>query len=66
MIAFSGFNQETNNLADIRAIFYRLINDKNITLEEVREISKQGYQAATSLNDDIKQVYSNIGKLFTI
>ena len=66
MIAFNGFNQETNNLADIRAIFYRLINDKNITLEEVREISKQGYQAATSLNDDIKQVYSNIGRLFTI
>jgi hypothetical protein len=54
---------DINNLQQIKEIFYRLMMDKNITLEEVREEARAGYNAACLLNQDIKNIYSDIGKL---
>lgn len=61
-----GVEMDTNHIDAIRNIFYRLINDKNITIDEVREAAKEGYIAAHDLNQDIKGIYSAIGNLMSI
>ena len=33
---------EQNNVQKIREIFYRMINDEDLTIEEVRELSQSG------------------------
>lgn len=55
-----------NDIQTIREIFYRMINDKDLTIEEVRDLSKTGYQAINNHNQDLKALYSAIGDLMTI
>ena len=55
-----------NDIQTIKEIFYRMINDKDLTIDDVRELSKTGYQAVYNHNQDLKNLYSSIGKLMTI
>ena len=57
---------EQNNLQQIKEIFYRMMRDKDLTIEQVRELAEQGYKAAHSHNEDLKNLYSAIGKMTTI
>ncbi len=57
---------EQNNLQQIKEIFYRMMKDKDLTIEQVRELAEQGYKATHSHNEDLKALYFFIGKLTTI
>ena len=57
---------EQNDIQTIREIFYRMINDKDLTIEEVRQLSKTGYRAINEHNQDLKILYSTIGNMMTI
>ena len=57
---------EQNSIQIIKEIFYRMTNDKDLTIEQVRELAEQGYIAARDLNEELKEIYSIIGSLMTI
>ena len=57
---------DQNDIQTIREIFYRMINDKDLTIEEVRELSKTGLLAINNHNQDLKALYSTVGSLMTI
>ena len=57
---------EQNNLQQIKEIFYRMAKDKDLTIEDVRELAKQGYIAAQMHNENLKDLYSSVGKLTAI
>lgn len=57
---------DQNEIQTIREIFYRMINDKDLTIEDVRELSKAGYLAINNHNQDLKTLYSTIGRMMTI
>jgi len=57
---------DQNEIQTIREIFYRMANDKDLTIEQVRELAEQGYIAARDLNEELKEIYSAIGRLMTI
>lgn len=57
---------DQNDIQTIKEIFYRMIKDKDLTIDQVRELAKQGYIATYSHNQDLKALYSSIGKLTTI
>lgn len=55
-----------NDLQTIKEIFYRIAKDDNITIEEVKQLAKQGYEATFMLNKDLQIIQSNIGKITTL
>ena len=55
-----------NSIQIIKEIFYRMANDKDLTIEQVRELAEQGYIAARDLNEELKDLYSTIGRIMTI
>ena len=57
---------DQNSIQIIKEIFYRMDNDKDLTIEQVRELAEQGYIAARDLNEELKEIYSTIGRLMTI
>ena len=57
---------DRNSIQIIKEIFYRMANDKDLTIEQVRELAEQGYIAARDLNEELKEIYSAIGRLMTI
>lgn len=57
---------DQNSIQIIKEIFYRMANDKDLTIEQVRELAEQGYIAARNLNEELKEIYSIIGNLMTI
>lgn len=57
---------DQNSIQIIKEIFYRMANDKDLTIEQVRELAEQGYIAARDLNEELKKVHSAIGNLMTI
>lgn len=57
---------DQNSMQIIKEIFYRMANDKDLTIEQVRELAEQGYIAARDLNEELKEIYSAIGRLMTI
>ena len=57
---------EQNSIQIIKEIFYRMTKDKDLTIEQVRELAEQGYIATRDLNEELKSLYSSIGKLMTM
>lgn len=57
---------DQNSIQIIKEIFYRMANDKDLIIEQVRELAEQGYIAARNLNEELKEIYSIIGNLMTI
>ena len=57
---------DQNSMQIIKEIFYRMANDKDLTIEQVRELAEQGYIAARDLNEELKDLYSTIGRIMTI
>lgn len=57
---------DQNSIQIIKEIFYRMANDKDLTIEQVRELAEQGYIAARDLNEELKEIYSAIGRITTI
>lgn len=57
---------DQNSIQIIKEIFYRMANDKDLTIEQVRELAEQGYIAARDLNEELKKVCSAIGNLMTM
>ena len=57
---------DQNSIQIIKEIFYRMANDKGLTIEQVRELAEQGYIAARDLNEELKEIYSTIGRIMTI
>lgn len=57
---------DQNSIQIIKEIFYRMANDKDLTIEQVRELAEQGYIAARDLNEELKEIYSTIGRITTI
>jgi len=57
---------DQNDIQTIKEIFYRMANDKDLTIEEVRKLAEQGYIAARDLNEELKEIYSTIGRIMTI
>lgn len=57
---------DQNSMQIIKEIFYRMANDKDLTIEQVRELAEQGYIAARDLNEELKEIYSTIGRIMTI
>lgn len=57
---------EQNNLQQAKEIFYCMMYDKNLTLEEVRKLATAGYGFILNHNQELKNLYSDIGKLTTI
>lgn len=57
---------DQNDIQTIREIFYRMINDKDLTIEQVRELANTGYSAIIEHNNDLKILYSTIGRMMTI
>ena len=54
---------DQNSIQIIKELFYRMANDKGLTIEQVRELAEQGYIAARDLNEELKEIYSAIGRM---
>ena len=57
---------DQNDIQTIREIFYRMINDKDLTIEEVRDLSKVGLLAINTHNQELEAIHSTIGRMMTI
>ena len=57
---------DQNDIQTIKEIFYRMINDKDLTIEEARKLSKKGYLTINNHCQNLKALYSAMGNLITI